>query len=137
MVQIEPDHDAPIVDQLSIPDDLDPTLAVAAHRLTQRYTEIVEELREDVPDTDDSGRSQFSNHLAEDASDAQEWQSHAALTNHLLGELQQLEHAYARLQNGIYGKCENCGRAIPPRRLEIIPSASLCVKCQEIADQRH
>src|SRR5579884_3605821 len=121
MLQIGPEHGAPAAEQLSVPENLDPTLIVAARKLTRRYTEILEALREDIPDTDDSGRTQFSNHLAEDASDAQEWQSHAALTNHLLGELQQIEHAYARLQSGIYGQCENCGRTIPPRRLEIIP----------------
>jgi DnaK suppressor protein len=126
-----------IGEQLPIPADLDPTLAIAARRLTQRYAEIVEILRVDGSDLENSSYSQFSNHMVEDASDAQAWQSQAALTHHLRGELQQIEHAYARLQHGMYGQCERCGHAIPPRRLEIIPSASLCVRCQEIADQRH
>ena len=44
----------------------------------------------------------------------------------LLAEVQQ---ALARIENGTYGICSNCGQPIPEKRLEAIPWASLCVTC--------
>ena len=32
-----------------------------------------------------------------------------------------------------YGKCSNCERRIPKKRLKIVPWASMCVPCQEAA----
>jgi DnaK suppressor protein len=118
-----------------VPTELDPVLSISAHRLIKRYEEIMQTLDADVADVEDSGRPHFSNHLAEDASDAQEWQSRAALAHHLTEELHAIEHAYALLQRGQYGLCEQCGHSIPPRRLAIIPSATMCVQCQGRADQ--
>ncbi len=39
--------------------------------------------------------------------------------------------ALARVQEGAYGICQNCGGRIPRRRLEAVPTATLCVACQE------
>ena len=44
-------------------------------------------------------------------------------------ELQRIEAAFARLQDGDYGYCDECGDEIPDKRLEIDPSLTLCVKC--------
>ena len=126
----------PVDDGLMVPDDIDLGLSLPANRLVARYREILQMLDDDRLDFADSGRPHYSNHLAEDASDAQEWQSRAAVTQHLTDELRSVEHAYTLLQLGRYGQCEHCGHAIPPRRLAIIPSATLCVPCQERADQR-
>ena len=43
-----------------------------------------------------------------------------------------------RIEEGRYGTCGNCGKAIPKARLEAIPYALLCVKCasQEEQEQR-
>jgi RNA polymerase-binding transcription factor DksA len=39
--------------------------------------------------------------------------------------------AMARVQEGVYGICQACGGRIPRRRLEAVPTATLCVACQE------
>jgi len=44
-------------------------------------------------------------------------------------ELEAIEEALQRLENGSYGFCEVCGQSIEPRRLEIMPEALLCRKC--------
>lgn len=44
--------------------------------------------------------------------------------------------AIARLDDGTYGKCENCGREIPFERLQAMPSTRLCVGCKEAASGR-
>src|SRR5579884_2885505 len=41
----------------------------------------------------------------------------AAMRAILLEELRQVEHVLERAIRGLYGICEDCGAAIPPRRL--------------------
>jgi DnaK suppressor protein len=50
-----------------------------------------------------------------------------AADEHLLGEA---KAALARLDAGTYGHCEWCGRAIPAARLDAIPYARRCVRCE-------
>jgi len=36
-----------------------------------------------------------------------------------------------RIREGAYGICAHCARPIPQRRLKVLPTATLCVRCQE------
>jgi DnaK suppressor protein len=54
----------------------------------------------------------------------------------ILDRRAQFEHALARLDEGSYGRCEGCGRAIPVERLEIFPSATTCVSCKQSRERR-
>lgn len=42
--------------------------------------------------------------------------------------LREIETALARMEDGTYGTCTVCGKAIPPERLEAVPYATLCVE---------
>lgn len=42
-----------------------------------------------------------------------------------------LTAAKDRIVQGTYGICAHCARPIPQRRLEVLPTATLCVQCQE------
>jgi DnaK suppressor protein len=44
--------------------------------------------------------------------------------------LRQAQRATSRRAQGEYGVCEDCGEAISPERLEFLPEATRCVKCQ-------
>jgi len=46
------------------------------------------------------------------------------------GELQAIEEALQRIDEGTYGLCTECGERIPPRRLEVMPFAVRCVEDQ-------
>ena len=41
-----------------------------------------------------------------------------------------LAQALERVREGTYGICQACGCRIPRRRLEAVPTATLCVSCQ-------
>lgn len=43
--------------------------------------------------------------------------------------LDQIEIALEKIEDGSYGKCEECGARIPKARLNAIPYAVMCVKC--------
>jgi RNA polymerase-binding transcription factor DksA len=47
----------------------------------------------------------------------------------------EIEAALARIGDGSYGTCTNCGAPIPFERLEIVPSADRCVACQASLDR--
>jgi len=53
------------------------------------------------------------------------------------GNRGQVEHAMERLQQGLYGICEDCGDEIPAERLEFKPEATRCVRCQGRWDRSH
>ncbi len=50
--------------------------------------------------------------------------------------LSEVQKAVANLDDGEYGKCEDCEETISPRRLDAIPWARVCLKCQELRDRR-
>ncbi|RII09348.1 General stress protein 16O [Streptomyces sp. YIM 130001] len=43
--------------------------------------------------------------------------------------LRDIETAFARLERGEYGVCEDCSKPIPVERLDILPYARHCVSC--------
>ena len=45
-------------------------------------------------------------------------------------QLEAVEGALRRLDDGTFGTCVRCGRAIGAERLEALPSASHCIDCQ-------
>ena len=51
-------------------------------------------------------------------------------------QLEQIDKALKRIEDGTYGLCQECQEPIPPERLEILPYALLCVRCQSRHEQR-
>lgn len=45
--------------------------------------------------------------------------------------LRLINDALRRIDKGTYGRCERCGEEIDPARLEILPYATLCIKCKQ------
>jgi RNA polymerase-binding protein DksA len=45
--------------------------------------------------------------------------------------VEEIDEALERVKTGEYGCCETCGVEIPDARLEVLPQARLCIKCQE------
>jgi DnaK suppressor protein len=45
--------------------------------------------------------------------------------------LLEVDEALDRIEDGTFGICEECGEAISLKRLEVMPNARYCVKCQE------
>ncbi|MCG8415123.1 MAG: TraR/DksA family transcriptional regulator [Pseudomonadales bacterium] len=46
-----------------------------------------------------------------------------------LEEIAQIDRALSRIQDGSFGQCQNCGKAIDEARLEAIPYTSNCIAC--------
>lgn len=72
----------------------------------------------------------YSNHLADDATDAFEQTVGVALSRKIETTLEEVTRALAKLDNGTYGLCEACGARIDRARLEALPHARHCMDCQ-------
>jgi DnaK suppressor protein len=42
-----------------------------------------------------------------------------------------IDECLRKIQEGTYGFCEECGEEISQRRLNVIPTATLCIDCKE------
>lgn len=47
--------------------------------------------------------------------------------------LAEIDAALLRLESGSYGLCERCRASILVERLEVLPTARLCTRCQHLA----
>lgn len=70
------------------------------------------------------------------ASDAQRDLA-VALEERETAELNDIGAALARVADGSYGSCTDCGAQIPPARLEAAPTALRCVGCQDAVEKAH
>ena len=94
---------------------------IAAQLKTQDDPRLVG-LRNRMEDTDDWA--------AADAMAAMD----IASVSRVLAILSDVEAALARLKEGTYGECIDCGVDIPYARLSAYPAAVRCVSCQERAE---
>lgn len=94
--------------------------------LLERIHEEHEFLQNDVVNPDRTD-------LAQDYSSAER---RAALLAQMEESLEEVEGALERMDRGEYGKCINCGKPIPPARLEAIPQTPYCVDCQQKMERR-
>ncbi len=76
-----------------------------------------------------NGSNADDEHDPEGATIAFERQQVDALVRQAEARLAEIDAALSRLADASYGTCETCGRAIPPERLRVRPSARTCVPC--------
>lgn len=108
--------------------------------IEQRRQALMAELRQDVERTQERQYGELAG-PAPDSGD----ESVAALISDLehaglsrdLGELRGLEAARARLAEGSYGICINCGGDIEFERLRANPGALRCVDCQRLHEKTY
>lgn len=60
-----------------------------------------------------------------------------ALIQTMQRKLESVEQAIELAQNGAYGVCQSCGDRIDPARLDILPTATLCLGCQREFERRN
>lgn len=50
-------------------------------------------------------------------------------------QLALIDQALLRIEDEEYGECQNCEKAINPKRLAAIPWARYCIECQELTEK--
>jgi DnaK suppressor protein len=49
--------------------------------------------------------------------------------------MEKIEHALRKIDEGVYGQCEECEEQISLKRLEARPEAQLCIQCKEAQEK--
>ncbi len=83
--------------------------------------------------SDDGGENAHAGvsiHMADSASDTYDQDQLLDRLTASSVTLQEIDDALDRIDAGTFGQCEDCGIAIPPRRLKFKPHAALCIDCQ-------
>jgi len=81
-------------------------------------------------------RAQTSGDLIDAALDSVQDEISSQLAEVESRELTRIETALERMRNGEYGLCEACGTNIPLARLNALPYATCCIKCQREAERQ-
>jgi YteA family regulatory protein len=75
--------------------------------------------------------SNYDNHPADLGSELYSVELNMALKVHEQSKLNDINSALNKIEKGTYGKCESCKQEIPYERLEALPFAKLCMKCEK------
>lgn len=79
------------------------------------------------------GRENFAEEEERAEVDEDRAEKESKLDN-LIQEKEHVEHTIKKADDGKFGICEKCGLPIDTARLEIMPTACLCMKCKMICD---
>jgi DnaK suppressor protein len=97
--------------------------------LNQQLGEVLREARTASGDTTDSTG------IAPDVIDQAYTETHNVLSFHMKERdsrlVRKIKDALAKLENGAFGICEECGGRISEGRLKARPIARLCIRCKE------
>lgn len=106
--------------------------------------ERLQEIREQVIEEEGIGAeteaenvaelSGMDQHQADHGTEAFDRERALSLLENIEAELDDIEHALGRLDDGTYGTCEACGQAISDDRLEAVPGARFCLDDQSIVE---
>lgn len=99
-------------------------------RLRDEFSETVRSIRERLaqPEREATGDAAIvDQHPADVASEAAERELDVSREAMFRARLAQIEDAFARLRDGTYGICVDCGTTIPDERLALVPDTPYCV----------
>lgn len=111
--------------------------------ILKRKEEILDGIKHISEDTlkksqkDASGDiSGYTYHMADVATDTYDREFSLGLASNDREALYELDDALKKIEEGTFGICEDCKSPIAKNRLKVIPSARLCVSCQEKREKR-
>lgn len=104
----------------------DPEAANAA--LLAKRDELEAQLATMSAPQGDVGGISFGKRVGEGTSMAVDRISSVAAHERLQDMLTDVRRALVKVDDGTYGRCDDCGQAIPPERLEALPWAIRCLR---------
>lgn len=102
--------------------------------LEQRKENILKNLKEyknEIGELKNSGATDEADFASINTDSAVE----EAISKRLKKELEEIEYALKKIENGTYGICEMCEEEIGIERLKVKPQAKYCIVCREIIEK--
>jgi DnaK suppressor protein len=103
----------------------------------RRRLESIRESAETTESEDESlsELSSLDQHPADIGTETFDREKDLSILEQVEAELADIDHALKRLDDGTYGTCEACGKAITDERLEALPAARFCLDDQAGAER--
>ena len=98
----------------------------------ERLNGELEQLRANAPATEERREGSPFGKREEEATESLELERRLALEKQIREQLNDTRDALVKIEEGTYGKCEECGQPIAKERLEALPHAKLCVNCKSL-----
>jgi DnaK suppressor protein len=73
--------------------------------------------------------------LADKAASAYSKELNFSLSDGERNVLMLIDEAFARIKEGTFGVCTNCGNTIGEKRLTAVPWTAFCIDCQELQEK--
>lgn len=119
----------------------DQELATLARRLDERRGMLIGEVRDDLEDAEGREYGALTGALPGDTGDQSVANAEADLnftmTDRHAEEVQAIDAAKARIGDGTYGYCIDCGAEIGYERLLAYPTAERCIQDQERVEKTY
>lgn len=80
--------------------------------------------------------SGYTYHMADVATDNYDREFSLGLASNERKSLYELDDALKRIEDGTFGMCDDCKGMISKVRLKAVPSARLCIKCQQKREKK-
>ena len=116
-------------DEIAAELDLD---AIEA-RLRERLAEIDAEIKELTKPPENASGISFGKRIGDGTSQAIDRFADVGVAQELEPLQKRIERALAKLVEGTYGTCDNCGKEIVAGRLNAAPESALCIDCARSA----
>lgn len=97
----------------------------------RRVEERIAQLKSQDPFSD-PGRVTDNAASDTEASEESDHDRVASIVSELTVQREAIRAALLRIGTGTYGKCLNCGNQIEESRLNILPTATLCLSCEKL-----
>jgi len=97
--------------------------------LLKMRAELLEEVQEKYAASRELGEDNLPD-LADVSSNAYNRELLLNLSEAQHRKMRDIDAALARLEQGEYGICANCGEEISPRRMEVRPFSRYCIDCK-------
>jgi DnaK suppressor protein len=78
--------------------------------------------------------SSFTFHIADQSGETYRRELKASLTSEQTHILRAIDEALKRIHDGTFGICSRCGDKIKKERLDYVPYAKCCIKCQRLLE---
>lgn len=95
--------------------------------LDAKESDLIEQMARLTRPEQDQGAISFGKRVGDGTAMAVDRLTAVGAHDNLQGILDQVRRAVAKLDEGSYGRCDECGEQIPPGRLEVRPWSTRCL----------
>ena len=110
-----------------MPDELD--LAAIESTLHERRDEMQARIESLAKAPERGSGISFGKRVGDGTVEAVSRLNEIGVGNNLVVAVERVDRALAKIDDGTYGCCDNCGKPILPARLRVAPESTECIEC--------